>query len=228
MKIWHISDTHSYHSQLFVPYDIDMVIFSGDCSNSKDFGINSNEVDKFLDWFIKLPIKYKVMIAGNHDTSFEKRMWTKDFLDSMGVIYLENESEIIEGVKIFGSPYTPTFGVGWSFNRDRVKLDRVWRNIIPDDADIIITHGPPKGILDLTSNRDKSLERCGDKSLLNRLKEVQPKLSLFGHIHNRGSILNQGTMKLSTLDTTFSNGSVVDDNKFGQLSSNGNILEYQP
>ena len=227
MKIWHISDTHNHHEKLYVPYDIDMVIFSGDCGHDRDFGINSNEVNNFLDWFSMLPIQHKVMIAGNHDLSFEKRLWNKDLVDAMDIIYLENESTTIEGIKIFGSPYSPKFGVGWAFQKDRVKLDRLWRNVIPTDADIIVTHSPPKGILDLTSNRDKSLERCGDKSLLNMIKEVQPKLSLFGHIHNRGSIINQGTMKLSTLATTFSNGSVVEDTKFGQLSSNGNILEYQ-
>ena len=70
-----------------------------------------------------------------------------------------------------------------------------------------------------------NIERCGDKSLLNRVLEVNPKLCLFGHIHNCGDIINQGTMKLSTLDTIFSNGSVMKDGRFGKLTSNGNIIE---
>ena len=55
--------------------------------------------------------------------------------------------------------------------KDRNKLDRIWRNIIDEDVDIIVTHGPPKGILDLSFDRRGGIERCGDKSLLNRVKE---------------------------------------------------------
>jgi Icc-related predicted phosphoesterase len=66
---------------------------------------------------------------------------------------------------------------------------------------------------------------CGDKSLLNRVLEVQPAYHLFGHIHNHKDIINAGIQKLSKYDTWFSNGSVVTDGKFGFLSSNGNVFE---
>jgi Icc-related predicted phosphoesterase len=85
-------------------------------------------------------------------------------------------------------------------------------------------NGPPKGILDKAENRDGLMECCGDKSLLNKLLEVQPAYHLFGHIHNCSGIVNAGMQKLSICDTFFSNGSVVTDRKFGKLSSNGNIL----
>jgi Icc-related predicted phosphoesterase len=210
---------------LEVPTDIDMVIFSGDCSNPKDPFANEPEVRDFIDWYSTLPVKHKIFVAGNHDTSIEKRLVTKyDFMNA-GIIYLENEDVIIDGIKIFGSPHTPTFGYGWAFNKDRTKLDRIWRNIIDTDVDIVINHGPPKGILDLSLDRNGNLERCGDKSLLNRLMEVNPKLCLFGHIHNHQDIINQGTMKLSNLDTIFSNGSVMKDGRFGKLTSNGNVIE---
>jgi Icc-related predicted phosphoesterase len=225
MRIWHISDTHTFHTMLEVPTDIDMVIFSGDCSNPKDPFANEPEVRDFIDWYSTLPVKHKIFVAGNHDTSIEKRLVTKyDFMNA-GIIYLENEDVIIDGIKIFGSPHTPTFGYGWAFNKDRTKLDRIWRNIIDTDVDIVINHGPPKGILDLSLDRNGNLERCGDKSLLNRLMEVNPKLCLFGHIHNHQDIINQGTMKLSNLDTIFSNGSVMKDGRFGKLTSNGNVIE---
>jgi Icc-related predicted phosphoesterase len=109
--------------------------------------------------------------------------------------------------------------------RDRNKLDRFWRDAIHDNTDIVVTHGPPKGILDKSENRDGLMECCGDKSLLNKILEVQPAYHLFGHIHNGGNIVNAGLQKLSVCDTFFSNGSVVTDRKFGKLSSNGNILE---
>ena len=225
MRIWHISDTHTYHNLLEVPTNIDMVIFSGDCSNPRDPYPNEVEVRGFIDWFASLKIQYKIFVAGNHDTSIEQKFVTSEDFARRNIIYLENEDVIIDGIKIFGSPHTPTFGYGWAFNKDRTKLDRIWRNIIDEDVDIVITHGPPKGTLDLSFDRAGNLERCGDKSLLNRVMEVNPKLCLFGHIHNHQDIINQGTMKLSGLDTIFSNGSVMKDGRFGKLTSNGNIFE---
>ena len=224
MKIWHISDTHGYHELLQIPEGIDMVIHSGDCSNVRNPYNNEPEVRKFIDWFSSLDIKYKVYVAGNHDTSIEKKLVTKaDFTDN-DIHYLENETIVIDGIKIFGSPFTPTFG-NWSFNKDRNKLERIWRKAINEDVDIVIVHGPPKGILDLSYDRKNLIENCGDKSLMNRVKEVKPKLMLFGHIHNCDDIINAGTRTIPGLDTIFSNGSAATDGKFGKLSSNGNILE---
>jgi Icc-related predicted phosphoesterase len=223
MKIWHISDTHTYHDLLKVPRAIDMVIHSGDCSNPRDPYNNEPEVREFIDWYKELSPKYKIYVAGNHDSSIEKKLVTKKDFEDNGIIYLENDYVTIEGIKIFGSPYTPNFG-NWSFMRDRNKLDRFWCSAIHDDTDIVVTHGPPKGILDKSENRDRQLECCGDKSLLNKLLQVQPAYHLFGHIHNAGDIINAGLQKLSICNTVFSNGSVVTDRKFGKLSSNGNIL----
>jgi Icc-related predicted phosphoesterase len=216
--------THTYHDLLKVPKGIDIVIHSGDCSNPRDPYTNEPEVREFIDWYKELSPKYKIYIAGNHDSSIEKKLVTKKDFEDNGIIYLENDYVTIEGIKIFGSPYTPNFG-NWSFMRDRNKLDRFWRDAIHDNTDIVVTHGPPKGILDKSENRDGLMECCGDKSLLNKILEVQPAYHLFGHIHNGGNIVNAGLQKLSVCDTFFSNGSVVTDRKFGKLSSNGNILE---
>jgi hypothetical protein len=223
MKIWHISDTHTYHDLLKVPNDIDMVIHSGDCSNPRDPYNNEPEVREFIHWYKSLPIKHKIYVAGNHDTSIEKGLVTKKDFEDYNIIYLENDYVTIEGIKIFGSPYTPTFG-NWSFMKDRNKLDRFWCNAIHSDTNIVVTHGPPKGILDKSENRDGLMECCGDKSLLNRVLDIQPVYHLFGHIHNCNNIVNAGIQKLSTHNTFFSNGSVVTDRKFGKLTSNGNIL----
>ena len=224
MKIWHISDTHTYHDLLKIPDGIDMVIHSGDCSNPRDPYNNEPEVREFIDWYKELPIKYKIYVAGNHDTSIEKRLVVKQDFEDNNIIYLENESIVIEEIKIFGSPHTPQFG-NWAFMKERTKLERFWRLAIDEDVDIIVTHGPPKGILDKSYDRENNIEACGDKSLLNRILEVQPAYSLFGHIHNNKDIVNAGMQKLSICDTFFSNGSVVTDGRFGKLSSNGNIFE---
>jgi len=224
MKIWHISDTHTYHDLLTIPNGIDLVIHSGDCSNPRDPYNNEPEVRDFIDWYKELPIKYKIYVAGNHDTSIEKKLVTKKDFEDNGIIYLENEYVNIEGIEIFGSPHTPQFGQ-WAFMKDRVKLERFWKLAIHKPCDIIVVHGPPKGCLDKSYDRNNNMESCGDKSLLNLVLEMQPKYMLFGHIHNCKDIINAGMLKLSGYDTWFSNGSVVTDGKFGKLTSNGNILE---
>lgn len=224
-KFWHISDTHSCHRLLEVPNDVEAVFFSGDMSNYFDVYKNEPESKDFLQWFANLNIKYKVLIAGNHDAL--ACLWNtkfKELCKDLNLIYLENSSVEIEGIKIWGSPYSPTFG-NWHFMRQRHKLHKLW-NSIPEDTDIVITHTPPKRILDLSYNRRHELEYCGCNALMNRLKKIKPKFNLFGHIHNNEEIINAGTLKLSAYPTIFSNGSVVTDGKFGTLSSNGNILTY--
>jgi len=223
MRILHISDTHTYHDLLKIPSGIDMIIHSGDCSNPRDPYNNESEVRDFIDWYKEIPVKHKIYVAGNHDTSIEKGLVTKDDFKNAGIIYLENESVVINGIKIFGSPHTPNFG-NWAFMKERNKLERFWRLAIDEDVNIVVTHGPPKGILDKSYDRENNLECCGDKSLLNRILEVQPTYSLFGHIHNCKDIVNAGVQKLSVCNTFFSNGSVVTDGRFGKLSSNGNLI----
>lgn len=223
MKIWHISDTHTYHNLLIVP-EVDMVIFSGDMSIPRELPFSINQCMDFIEWFAKLPIKHKVCIAGNHDIAIERKAVNGGDMMSKGIIYLENNSTIIEGIKIWGSPITPSFGIGWAFNRKRDKLYDLWASI-PDDTDIVISHGPPKGILDHSYNQDGNVyERCGCAALAKRMRLLEPKLCLFGHIHTTEDIINAGVLQQSGYKTIYSNGSVVTDGKFGKLTSNGNIL----
>jgi Icc-related predicted phosphoesterase len=223
-RIWHISDTHSYHGLLKVPEGIDTVISSGDCSNYRDPYRNSNEVKDFIAWYASLAIKNKIYVAGNHDTSIEKRLVTRDDFTKEGIIYLENESIELEGLKIWGSPFTPSF-CDWSFMKAREKLHILW-GTIPDNTNVVVVHGPPKRILDLSYDRQNNLEFCGCQALYKRVTKMQNlKAVLFGHIHNCQDIVNAGTRILTGSNTIYSNGSVVTDGKFGMLSSNGNILE---
>ncbi len=223
MKIWHISDTHTYHNLLDVPEDIDMVIHSGDATNPKNPYLSEDEMQNFIYWYSLLPIKHKVFVAGNHDVCIEKNFIKKDDFERAGIIYLENDYIEVKGIKIWGSPVTPTFGE-WAFMKARHKTHELWQQI-PDDTDIVVVHGPPATILDLSYNRENQLESCGDSALMKRIIDINPKLCLFGHIHNCKDIINAGTRKLSIRDTIYSNGSVVTDGKFGKLSSNGNIFE---
>ena len=222
MKTWFISDTHGWHYNLEVPKGIDLLIFAGDASNWRDPYRNEAEMLDFITWIEGLDIPNKVWIAGNHDTSIEKKLIRpKEICKSS--IYLEHESLEILGLKLFGSPYTKEFGVGWAFNVKPHKLFDLWSGI-PQDTDILITHGPPFGILDLSYDRDGKLENCGDKSLLKHMYRVRPKIKVFGHIHNMSDLLNQGTRTVNGLETIFVNASVLKDRHFEEGPQNHGIV----
>lgn len=195
MKFIAISDTHGKHEGLELP-EGDCILHAGDvCSR----GTRKEALD-FLDWFGKLDYQYKVFIAGNHDFFFERFHAEVDDLIPDGVVYLNDAGVEIEGIKIYGSPVQPWF-FNWAFNRERgPDIDRYWQ-LIPADTDILITHGPPYGILDKTVKGE--LVGCAD--LMNKVKELEPKVHIFGHIHEA-----YGEAKLPK--THFINASVLNVN----------------
>ena len=225
MKILHISDTHGFHRM--IPderfHDVDVVVHSGDCSNYRDPYRNANEVKDFIEWYSSVPVPYKIYVAGNHDTSIERRLIAPVDIKAAGITYLENESVSIVGVKFYGSPITPTFG-DWAFMKSRAKTHEVWQQI-PDDTHVLIVHGPPKGVRDLSFDRQNNLEMCGDLSLMKRCFALKDTLKLvcFGHIHDMDDVHNQGISRYSKTDTVFSNAACVHDGRFDLgLTSFGN------
>jgi Icc-related predicted phosphoesterase len=186
---------------------------------------NEREAYAFLNWYRELDIPNKVLICGNHDTSIERGLITGDYIKSLGIRYLFNEDITIEGLKIWGSPITPTFG-DWAFQKSRAKIGRVWESI-PDDTDIVLTHGPPKGILDITNRRDNLQEQCGCNALMKRVLDIKPKAVLFGHLHNGPDIRNSGIKQLAGCSTIFSNGACCTDGKMSYVTSHGNILTIE-
>ena len=223
MKTWFISDTHAQHRSLIIPENIDCVIHAGDSTNYYDWMRNQPEFEDFLKWFNDLPIKHKVLIAGNHDAWATKK-YNIEKVKELGIHYLEHEYLDLEGKLIFGSPYTPTFGT-WHFMKDRSKLSQYWESLTTN-IDVLITHGAPKGILDLSHDRQHKLEYCGDAALTKAVFKNTPKIHVFGHIHDSEGCFNSGTTKLSNRNTLFINASVVTDGKFNQgCSSNGQIFD---
>lgn len=218
MKIWCISDTHCKHSWLDVP-EVDMIIHAGDASNTKDISFNDAEMREFLQWYESLNIKYKIFVPGNHDTSIERKF--HKFEDYPNIKFLIHNSISIEGINIFGSPYTPSFGSGWAYNVARHKIFNYWDNL-SDNIDILVTHGPPKGILDLTIRN--GVKQCGDKVLLNKIEVIKPKYHIFGHIHNEHNVYNSGICRPNGYNTTFINASV--NNLDYKIVNNGIIIEY--
>ncbi len=170
MKVVCISDTHGQHRSLDLP-DGDMLIHAGDLTVRG----TPAQINDCFSWFADLPYKYKIMVAGNHDFGLEQK--NPDIVIPPGIIYLENDSIIIESFKIWGSPVcTPYYD--WAFMWDLPRRQELYKTI-PEGTDIIINHGPAFGILDWTSRRTNA----GCEALKQRIDEIKPKLFIFGHIH---------------------------------------------
>lgn len=156
-----------------------------------------------------LPHKHKVIIAGNHDWGFEyNREQAEGYMGvgEDGLVYLENEGIELMGLKFWGSPVQPEFH-SWAFNVERgEKIRKIWEQI-PEGLDVLITHGPPRGILD-TSIRGG--EHCGCDDLLELVKFRKPRVHVFGHIHG-GYGWTPESFGEDATQTTFYNASVVNE-----------------
>lgn len=189
IKITHISDTHGKEPKLIGG---DILIHSGDLTKH---GFKS-EILKQLNYLHEQLDKYKyvVMTGGNHDFWIERH--PDEFRDaclSACVIPLLNESIEVMGLKIFGSPDSPIFH-NWAFNKTESDLYDVYEKI-PEDTDILITHGPPLGILDKTFFGT----HVGSESLFERVNQLNLKLHLFGHIHeDLGVVENKKTLFINS------------------------------
>lgn len=219
--IKHISDTHNLHHDLRLEEGITTIIHSGDSTTSKNPVANQQEFESFLQWYANIYVKNKVLIAGNHDWWALKK-YNKDKVKDYGIIYLEDSEEYVDGKLIYGSPWTPNFGE-WYFMKDMSKIGKVW-NALYEGIDILVTHGPPKMILDLSHDKTGKLEYCGDGALFKAVMNTNIPFHLFGHIHNSEGCYNQGFRKIN--NTIFSNAACVTDGRFDLgLTSQGNLLD---
>ncbi len=174
VKIVVISDTHNQHAQIKLPKG-DILIHCGDFTGRGMV----HESEHALAWLnIQAKIfKYVIFIAGNHDFNFDDRV--KQFSRLSDNIYYLNDSGIeLLGIKFWGSPWTPKFR-DWAYMQSDGKLAVKWA-LIPENTEVLITHGPPYSILDL--NIDNIA--CGSQTLYARIKQLPNlKYHLFGHIH---------------------------------------------
>jgi Icc-related predicted phosphoesterase len=193
MKITILSDTHTKHR--YCENDLpggDLLIHAGDFMNS---GYNPIEAMEFFKWFDEIDnYDFKVFIAGNHDR------WMQDKTEeSRGILtvyktieYLQDDwmtvgdsdphDPNVKTAKIYGSPWQPEF-YNWAFNlpRNGDELKSKW-DMIHEDTDILITHGPAWGFLDdVEGNRNVHL---GCELLAERIKQIKPKIHICGHIHS--------------------------------------------
>ncbi|MEZ6133930.1 MAG: metallophosphoesterase [Pirellulaceae bacterium] len=218
-KIWFISDTHNKHRELQVPQGVDAVMHCGDESCQRKTKWNEPEARDFFDWYVGLDIACKVFVPGNHSTSVELGIVRAE--EYPMVQFLIHQSWQWQGLNIFGSPYTPWF-FSWAYNIARPNLDALWAEI-PDNTDILLTHGPPKGILDVTRDwRSKEPIHIGSKSLTRQVtSRIQPQLHAFGHLHDEEGIRNFGTLTLGP--TQFLNCACC--NLAGELVNHGQVID---
>ena len=177
MKILHLSDTHGLHSQLGVLPEADVVVHSGDFTH---YGTEAECLD-FLNWFIELPYKHKIFVCGNHDLCLYEADGIEDL--PANVHFLQDRGVTIDGVKFYGAGYlhyAPT---------------------IPSDTQVLITHEPPRGILDREEGRE--IGEYGSVEILNQLHDLPNlRLHLFGHSHNDYGLCKKGGI-------VFSNGALM-------------------
>jgi predicted phosphohydrolase len=202
-----------FHRDLTLP-DGDVLIHAGDhCFGPRGHMVWGHITD-FGEWLgDQTQFKLRIMIAGNHDTAFEKlRMLARSCLPS-NVTYLEEQGVSLDNVFFWGSPWTPSF-MGWAFNMDRGDpIARHWE-LIPGDVNVLITHGPPITVLDGPQN-------VGCEELFARVLNLgRLKAHIFGHVHE-----GYGTMPFFQ-GTTFVNASVV--NEEYELVNQPVVLDINP
>jgi len=179
MKLTFISDTHSHHDNITLESG-EMLIHCGDFTR---YGA-LEDVEHFANFMADQDFNYKIVIAGNHDSCFEdeRKEQAERYFSDKGIIYLNDSGIEIEGIKIWGSPIQPgTYDKAfkWSFNRKRGEDIRQHWQLIPDDIDVLLTHSPAFGILDLSVHDTP----VGCKDLLHTIQQIKPKVHACGHIH---------------------------------------------
>ena len=202
IKIVALSDTHGQHREVDVPMG-DVLIHAGDFMTC---GRRFAEVQSFGKWFSEQPHKYKILVAGNHDRLMESKLQLC-LNEFKGVTYLQDSGCEIKGWKFYGSPWQPWF-YDWAFNVHRGQAIKKYWDKIPLDTDVLITHGPPYGILDQSIPEERisswsstfvipPSENVGCEDLLSAVNRVEPKFHFFGHIHGSyGKTIRQGDRNL--------------------------------
>jgi Icc-related predicted phosphoesterase len=194
MLIAAVSDLHGNLPE--VP-KCDLLLLAGDLCPLRDHRPEAQA--RWLDtafrgWLEKVPARRIVGVCGNHDFVYEKL--PEAVPGDLPWSYLQDSGIDWEGVRIWGSPWQPWFH-DWAFNLREDELERVWAKI-PEGADILVLHGPPYGYGDGVP-RGGTVEHTGSPSLTERIRQVRPKLVVFGHIHEGRGVYQLGPTVLANV-----------------------------
>jgi Icc-related predicted phosphoesterase len=193
LRIVAMADTHLQHDGLVVP-DGDILVHAGDMLQHGSL----DELARAADFLRALPHPIKIVVAGNHEICLEKLpAEARAMLE--GFVYLEDEAVTIDGLVFYGSPWQPKFRI-WAFGAARgAELASKWAKI-PERVDVLVTHGPPHGFGDRIHWKGQD-RHVGCVDLLARVRVVQPRLHLFGHIHQDGGRWIEGPTTFANVTT---------------------------
>lgn len=181
MKLVCIGDTHEQEEGVVLP-EGDVLIHAGDITYRGAIP----PLVKFARWLKEQPFKHKIVISGNHDFCFQNNNHNVavNIIKEAGAIYLQDSGVEIDGIKFWGSPWQPWFH-NFAFNLMRGKLIAAKWDLIPEDTNVLITHGPVLNILDEVPGGERV--GCADLSKrINDLKELRAHIC--GHIHHSHGI----------------------------------------
>lgn len=171
MKCVCTSDTHLREPKL---PDGDILIHAGDACNIGTI----QEFRRFLRWFWRLPHLHKIFVPGNHDRYvYDFQDAARRMCEDRGIRLVIDEPVVINRISFYGYPWTPIYGKTCGFMHPPDKYPSALARLMPLLPDVLITHGPPAGILD----------RCplpiGCPYLWDTVKMKQPPIHIFGHVH---------------------------------------------
>ena len=204
MKVIGVSDLHG---TLPAVEPCDLLLVAGDICPVSDHSIATQAQflgGPFAEWLERVPAKHVVGVAGNHDFIFEHE--PRLVPEGLRWHYLQDADATIEGLKVYGTPWQPWF-YDWAFNLREPELARKWE-LIPEDTDVLVCHGPPYGYGDAVPRRQGPPAYQGSPSLLEAVKRVKPRLMVYGHLHE-----GRGRWDLGHADgsvTTLANVTLVD------------------
>jgi Icc-related predicted phosphoesterase len=170
-----ISDLHGHYPKL---EGGDLLIVAGDLTATD----TQEEHVSFFSWLLNQKYKKKVYIAGNHDNYYSVYKQFPTY--TCEVEYLCDSGTEFEGLKIWGSPWTKKFEemnpkcMAFTVDTEEELAEKFSK--IPNDTDILITHGSPYMILDELIEEG---HHGGSVALENAVQRVKPRIHIFGHIH---------------------------------------------
>jgi Icc-related predicted phosphoesterase len=196
LRVAAVADLHGHLPD--VP-ECDVLVIAGDITPVRDHrpAFQARWLDgPFRTWLDAVPATRVVAIAGNHDFVFEQA--PESVPAGLRWTYLQDGGAVIDGVRFWGSPWTPWF-YDWAFNAPRDDADETFLeglyDAVPGDTDVLVVHGPPAGFGDLTAGG----ARAGSRALLRLIDRIEPSLALFGHIHEDQGRWTRGTSVLANV-----------------------------
>jgi hypothetical protein len=203
MKVVAMSDLHGFLPE--VP-PCDLLLLAGDICPVENHQIDFQAAwldTTFRRWLGRQPARQVVGVAGNHDFIFERARGRVPA--DLPWAYLQDSGTTWEGLRIWGTPWQPWF-YDWAFNLYEPDLLPKWA-LIPAGTDVLVLHAPPFGYGDGVPERDGGVRRTGSPGLLERIRAVEPRLAVFGHIHE-----GRGEWRLGR--TVLANVTIVDEGYF--------------